>query len=118
MQGLEKPTRALHRRACPDARERAGPVFPPPPHSPVWGEETQAQRARARRDNHRAKLPIRTQARARLVPQISASCGFCHARAHDPITAELFGLAKSNKAGWDLARSRVFTHLVNLKSKG
>ena len=29
----------------PDARERAGPVFPPPPQ-----EETQAQRARARRD--------------------------------------------------------------------
>ena len=36
---------------CPDARERAGPVFPPPPHS-VGEEEThsQAQRARARRD--------------------------------------------------------------------
>ena len=32
---------------CPDARERAGPVFPPPPQ-----EETQAQRARARRDKH------------------------------------------------------------------
>ena len=31
--------------ACPDARERAGPVFPP-----VGEEETQAQRARARRD--------------------------------------------------------------------
>ena len=33
---------------CPDARERAGPVFPPPC---VGEEETQAQRARARRDN-------------------------------------------------------------------
>ena len=52
----EKPARALHRRAnrtyqfltCPDGRERAGPVFPPP--GPVGEEETQAQRARARRD--------------------------------------------------------------------
>ena len=34
---------------CPDARERAGPVFPPPPHC-VGEEETQTQRARARRD--------------------------------------------------------------------
>ena len=35
--------------SCPDARERTGPVFPPPP--PVGEEETQAQRARARRGN-------------------------------------------------------------------
>ena len=44
---------------CPDARECAGPVFPPPPTPPHdreeetqgGAEETQAQRARARRDN-------------------------------------------------------------------
>ena len=29
------------RSSCPDARERAGPVFPPPPHG--GEEETQAQ---------------------------------------------------------------------------
>ena len=36
---------------CPDARERAGPVFPP-----VGEEETQTQRARARRDNEFEKV--------------------------------------------------------------
>ena len=42
--------RGAHRPiiACPDARERAGPVF--------GDEETQAQRARARRDNLFAAL--------------------------------------------------------------
>ena len=54
---MDKPEGALHL-----SRERAGPVFPPPPHSPCpdaragpvfpWEEETQAQRARARRDKH------------------------------------------------------------------
>ena len=38
---------------CPDAREHAGPVFPPP----LGEEETQAQRARARRDKATC-LPI------------------------------------------------------------
>ena len=41
---------------CPDARERAGPVFPPPMWPGAGGgglqEETQAQRAHARRDKH------------------------------------------------------------------
>ena len=60
-------------RSCPDARERAGPVFPPPPQGlsrlkkreqdararessaqPQGEEETQAQRARARRDKVRS----------------------------------------------------------------
>ena len=43
--------------SCPDARERAGPVS-------VWGpareEETQAQRARARRDKYMSDSDTRS----------------------------------------------------------
>ena len=71
----------LHETAtsCPDARERAGPVFPPPP---VGEEETQAQRARARRDKatSTAELPVAMRG-VRTTRQDSAMQWSCTAPA-------------------------------------
>ena len=60
---------------CPDARERAGPVFPP-----LGEEETQAQRARARRDNASgASRGIRSSSELRGGSDLARA-----ARASDP----------------------------------
>ena len=52
-------------RGCPDARERAGP-------GPVGEEETQAQRARARRDNPRGQATYATLDQTRVARARSA----------------------------------------------
>ena len=77
--------------ACPDARERAGPVFPPPPC--VGEEETQAQRARARRDKDIAKLKPENRVHELTDSNVSLAC---YVRAQRQARAGCRCIASSN----------------------